>query len=305
MNLCVDCLTRPSIMTTKKYNTGIYQLVNQVNGKRYIGSAIDLYDRERCHYKDFKKGVHRNNYLQKAYNKYGKDNFKFEILLHCSKENLLFYEQRAIDAYDFRNELYNIAPIAGNSLGIKRSDETRGKISQSRKGEKSWLYGKPGITRGRKLSEEHKGKLSKAGKGRKLSEEHKRKIGLAHKGCKHTEESKEKVSKAKKGKKLSEEHKKSISEGQKGHIVTLETRKKIGEAHKGRKYPEEIKEKHYKPVKAYIYKTGEFVGEYKSLKKCTEILNIYSGKISSVLNKNRKQHKGYTFEYVNKEDKTK
>ncbi len=74
-------------------------------------------------------------------------------------------------------------------------------------------------------------------KGRKLSEEHKKKLSEAlkgHKGCHHSEEVREKMSLAKKGKpsprkgaKLSEETKKKISENsaRKGKVGTMKGRK--------------------------------------------------------------------------------
>ncbi len=111
------------------------------------------------------------------------------------------------------------------------------------------------------FSEEHRRKLSEAGKGRKHSEEVKRKIGKAGKGRKHTEETKIKMSLAQKGKpswnkdkKLSEETKRKISQNNarywlgKKRVVSEETRKKMGEikkrmglkppSHKGRTYKE-------------------------------------------------------------------
>lgn len=55
--------------------------------------------------------------------------------------------------------------------------------------------------KGKKLSEEHKKKLSEANKGKKFSEEHKKRIGEAHRGKKHSEESRKKISESLIGKK--------------------------------------------------------------------------------------------------------
>lgn len=49
------------------------------------------------------------------------------------------------------------------------------------------------------------------------------------------------------------------------------------------------------PVVAYVYKTGEFVGEFKSEKEASEILGVYH--ISDILKGKRKSSKGYTFKY--------
>lgn len=71
-------------------------------------------------------------------------------------------------------------------------------------------------TLGTKASEETKRKMSKTRKGRKYTEEHKRALSEAHRGKKHSEESKRKMREAKLGKSLSEEHKRNLSEAQRG-----------------------------------------------------------------------------------------
>lgn len=84
-------------------------------------------------------------------------------------------------------------------------------------------------------------------KGRKLSEEHKKKLSETHKGNtnalghKASEEARKKMSKAHKGKRLSDEHKKKISEAGKGHKawnlggkLSEETKKKLSDKFKGK-----------------------------------------------------------------------
>ena len=67
-------------------------------------------------------------------------------------------------------------------------------------------------------------------KGTTLSEEHRRRISAAGKGRKPSEETRRKISEANKGRKPSEEHRRKNSEGQKGKTVSEETRCKISEA---------------------------------------------------------------------------
>jgi hypothetical protein len=89
-------------------------------------------------------------------------------------------------------------------------------------------------TKGIKLSEEHKKKLSLAKLGKKLppfSEEHKRKIGLGNKGKIKSEETRKKLSESLKGRIVWNKGLKGIN---KGHIVSEETRRKIGLKHKGK-----------------------------------------------------------------------
>ena len=73
--------------------------------------------------------------------------------------------------------------------GKKRSDETRRKLSEAKKGEKNPNYGKPAWNKGKPLSADHKNRLSEAhkdqipwSKGKKFSEEHKKRLRESHKG---------------------------------------------------------------------------------------------------------------------------
>lgn len=183
-------------MENKKFNIGIYQIVNFVNGMRYIGSSSNLKNRLCEHKRQLNKNCHTNKFLQNASNKYGINNFKFEILLYCSKEDLIFYEQRAIDAYDF-NTLYNIRIKAESNQGLKASDETRKKLSTERKT--------------RKLSSETRKKISESHKGKILSDETKRKLSEINTGEKHP----------KFGKPHSKETKKKIGDSHRGEKCYL------------------------------------------------------------------------------------
>ena len=90
---------------------GIYQIRNTVNGRIYIGSSLDIAARWREHKYDLKKNQHRNNHLQNAYNKYGKDAFVYEVLeILESTDNQFKREQYWIDLKDACNKKkgYNI-----------------------------------------------------------------------------------------------------------------------------------------------------------------------------------------------------
>jgi group I intron endonuclease len=73
--------------------SGIYKIVNKINGKYYIGSAKDVYDRWSDHKKDLKKTRHHNRHLQRAWDKYGRENFELVIVETCAPEALLDREQ--------------------------------------------------------------------------------------------------------------------------------------------------------------------------------------------------------------------
>lgn len=98
--------------------SGIYKITNLINDKIYIGSTIHFKKRWDLHKSQLKRQKHKNTYLQNVYNKYGKDNFKFEILAICPKEYLIKMEQWFID--NMKPE-YNICKIAGRTIGIKKS----------------------------------------------------------------------------------------------------------------------------------------------------------------------------------------
>lgn len=58
----------------------IYQIRNIVTGWVYIGSTANFYRRVKQHSESLVAKKHFNKHLQKAYNKYGNDNFVVEVL---------------------------------------------------------------------------------------------------------------------------------------------------------------------------------------------------------------------------------
>src|SRR3990167_1004475 len=111
--------------------SGIYQIINLINRHVYVGSAVCFRKRWNKHINDLKKLNHDNNHLQKAFNKYKEESFSFEIIEECEKVQLIIREQFYIDSYKSEGKtLYNICMIAGNTLGTKRSAETKRKMSE-------------------------------------------------------------------------------------------------------------------------------------------------------------------------------
>lgn len=78
-------------------NSGIYQIRALHNNEVYIGSSIQLDVREKRHFRFLGNGTHDNPKLQASYNKYGRDNFVFEVLVFCEPENCLTLEQKHFD----------------------------------------------------------------------------------------------------------------------------------------------------------------------------------------------------------------
>jgi hypothetical protein len=60
--------------------SGIYKIVNIKNGKMYIGSSKNIKRRWGIHKSSLKNNRHHSVYLQRAWNKYGKENFVYEVI---------------------------------------------------------------------------------------------------------------------------------------------------------------------------------------------------------------------------------
>lgn len=97
----------PLILGTKVI-TGIYKITNQITNQCYIGQAVDMDKRWKDHCKAG-LGIDTpvNNKLYKAMNEYGLQNFSFELLEECSKDQLDDKERYYIDLYDSYNYGYN------------------------------------------------------------------------------------------------------------------------------------------------------------------------------------------------------
>ena len=75
----------------------IYQIVNTENNKRYVGSSSNYKRRFSEHLKMLENNSHHSKHLQRAWNKYGKDVFKFELVEECELEQQFIREQFYID----------------------------------------------------------------------------------------------------------------------------------------------------------------------------------------------------------------
>lgn len=248
----------------------IYCIENKVNGKKYIGMSTDYKRRWKNHNKYLNKGKHHNIYLQRSWNKYGKENFEFKILEdNIKEENLSDREIYWIDYYNtFEGEGYNLTKGGEGMLGCEFSEKTKRKISNA--------------LIGRAFTEEHK---------RNLIENHPDVSGKNNYfyGKSHTEESKRKMSKEKLGIKFSEETKRKMSKNHAdfsgenhplfGKHHTKETKEKLRKINKGSNHPRAklTKEKGLKIYKGYknTNKTQKEVGiEFEISESCVnEIVN--------------------------------
>lgn len=161
-------------------NSGIYCIRNLSTNEIYVGSSSNLKKRKREHFNYLKNGVHHSRYLQRSYNKTGSYNFVFSVLENCNIDMLIIREQHYIDTL---NPRYNICRIAGNTIGCKRTEDTKKKLSLSHLGQKAWnkgiprteaekktqsdkLKGRPSGVKGKKWSKESRERVSKERIGR-------------------------------------------------------------------------------------------------------------------------------------------
>ena len=71
----------------RKHKMGVFQIKNTVNNKIFIGSSLDLnaiWNRQKM---QLKFGNHPNKGLQKDWQKYGEESFKYEILAEIKQDD--------------------------------------------------------------------------------------------------------------------------------------------------------------------------------------------------------------------------
>lgn len=69
---------------------GIYKIINIINNKFYVGSAVHLGKRKSRHFSELRRGKHNNKHLQAAWNKYGEQAFIFVVLEYALEGEDLF-----------------------------------------------------------------------------------------------------------------------------------------------------------------------------------------------------------------------
>jgi group I intron endonuclease len=247
-------------MTTDKNTWILYQTTNTINGKIYIGvhKVADTWKSRNY--------LGSGKALKPAIEKYGRENFRRATLAEFSCAEEAYVAEAGIVTEEFikRSDTYNVKVGGEGGVGLKHTEETRAKMSASKKGTTATDETKAKMSaalKGRIFTEDTRAKLSVAAKGHKrcvgrvVREDTRAKIGAANKGKTHSEEVKTKISKSllgnqyrlgiphseesktkmsvvAKGRKLSEEHKINISISKMGNQHCLG--RKLSEEHKAK-----------------------------------------------------------------------
>lgn len=168
---------------------GIYTIKSVKDNKILVGQSINIVRRLSQHKFHLKNNTHDNRHLQSAYNKYGIDNFQFQILLICEEEHLYSEENYWCNLLNTHNHKfgYNIKPTHPNG-NYRHSEETKLRMSQKLKGIKR--------------TNEFKKNCSLRMIGHKKSKKTLEKLRNTCTGKKHTDVTKQKLSHIKKGKSI-------------------------------------------------------------------------------------------------------
>lgn len=156
---------------------GIYKIINVVNNRFYVGSAVDLKRRKARHFSELRNGKHNNRHLQAAWVKYGEKSFIFVIVEELSADaNLLEAENVWLKEHVGKDYCYNLgvdatAPMLGiggeasPTWGLKHTNEAKLQIGAASKA--------------RVQSEEEKAKRRETMRGKPQPSETRAKISAA------------------------------------------------------------------------------------------------------------------------------
>lgn len=117
------------ILKEQKDQSGVYCLINKINGHSYVGSSINLAARMKNYLNNtfLKSRQNINMPIVKALLKYGQENFSLLILEQVEAEYLTIRETYFITSVI---PYYNVLKQGYSSLGYKHTQETKNLLSE-------------------------------------------------------------------------------------------------------------------------------------------------------------------------------
>lgn len=230
---------------------GVYLIRHIPTDRCYVGSSISIERRWREHRRLMKSGTHPSKHLMHAYRLYGPREFEFRVLEECDVSMEAIRIERENHWIQTLNPCFNVAPVAGSVLGLRRSKEVRARMSAAQKGRVSPLRGVPrpdhvraaisASKKGRVMSPESIAKMAESlrgkvgpNKGKHLSAEVRAKISASKTGIPRDPEAVRKTAESLRGKTRSIAQRMRISESQKGRVFSLDHKEKLSLAAKAR-----------------------------------------------------------------------
>ena len=157
---------------------GIYKITNKLNEKCYIGQSKHIETRWKEH--RYGQGyTKRRTTLYSAFNKYGIENFEFEVLEECEESELDNLEKYYIKKFNSFESGYNMNN-GGKRVHVEHTKEWHRKIGEKHKG--------------KIVSDEVRKKISNSLKGHTLSEHTKELLRISSTGRVKSENEIQKIS---------------------------------------------------------------------------------------------------------------
>ena len=170
-------------------DSGIYCIENLTTHKKYIGQSNNIPYRIKQHLYELRNNKHYNAYLQKAWNKYGEEDFNIYVVEYCDIKDLDEKERFFIAQYNTTDNQYGYnmthggqdgAICVGEAAERRRASlrkyyettnarEIRGQQSRERFKNPEYavrFQGENHPNYGHHLSEEAKKRIGEANKGR-------------------------------------------------------------------------------------------------------------------------------------------
>lgn len=286
--------------------SGVYQIRNIINGKVYIGSTKCFKVRASQHESALKKGYHGNKHLLASWNKYGSENFVFEIveIIEESIDLIREKEQAYINSFlsDW-SQCYNLDKKTNRcqTTWSKNPDVTirKKRVNMIKKWATDTAYrermsGQNSPSYGKSLSPEQKEKLLNVLRGNKWnqnrihSQETKTKMSLAQMKRGIPEAMRVAQKKALTGRKQTPEHVESRVKNRQGYMHSEKTKNKISFGN-SKLYNETI-----------LSPDGKLYSNIQNLSDFSRQHDLNRTKILLVIQGKRSHHKGWTL-VVNKE----